>query len=105
MSAAIREHEQEYLAKSSQLESLLQKKTAVYAVEAEMRELHRRLVDLGRAILAPEANPAGEQDYLKASAALQDLLRQREAAWSLTPEIEKLHGDLVALGDKLGWTK
>lgn len=98
-----RDLEFDYLAASSKIEELLQKKTSTYRLVPEIEGLHARLMKLGTEILASD-NPQGlESEYLQAAAKLHAKLHEKTAAYALLNDVERLHGQLIDLGKQLGW--
>ncbi len=98
-----REIETEYLATVYRLAELMQKRTAILALQPEIERLHKQLVLAGEAMLTAADPSLSEQDYLEATARMQELLRQKMQANALLPEIARLHEDLAELGGILGW--
>ncbi len=98
-----RNREYDYLGASYQLEAILEKKTAVYSNDAEIRELHQKLITLGRQVLEPDCPREREYDYLAASQRIQELLQERAQSYSLLAEFEPAFERLVELGRELGY--
>ena len=103
MPKTTRELEFDYLAASSKLEELLQKKTSTYRLVPELEALHGRLMELGKEILASDQPQALEAEYLATAAKLHARLHEKTAAYALLSDVERLHGQLIQLGRELGW--
>jgi hypothetical protein len=103
MTRTPRDFEYDYLGFSYQIEDLLQKKTASYAVQHEIEKTHQQLMELGQKMFSMDDPRDREYDYLAALYKIQDLLQQKTAAYSMGHEIEALHQQMQQAGSKLGW--
>lgn len=99
-----RQWEQNYLAITSQISDLIQKKSAASAVQHDIERVHQRLQELGRAMFASDDARHAEQDYLAASREMHDLLNRKAQVYVITDEIEGMHGRLMDIGRQLGWS-
>lgn len=93
----------DYLAASSKIEELLQKKTDTYRLIPEIETLHARLMTLGVEILASDNPRELEMEYLATAAKLHSRLQEKTAAYALLNDVERLHSQLIDLGRELGW--
>jgi hypothetical protein len=98
-----RHREQNYLALTGQIGELIQKKSAVGAVQHDIERVHLRLKELGEAMFTSDDSYRAEQDYLTASREMHDLLQRKSQVYAISDEIEALHGKLMDLGKQLGW--
>ena len=103
MAKTTRELEFDYLAASSKIEELLQKKTGTYRLIPEIENLHGKLMSLGAEILKSDNPQALEAEYLATAAKLHAKLHEKTAAYALLHEVERLHVHLIELGRELGW--
>lgn len=103
MAKTTRELEFDYLAASSKIEELLQKKTGTYRLIPEIESLHGKLMSLGAEILKSDNPQTLEAEYLAAAAKLHAKLHEKTAAYALLHEVERLHVHLIELGRELGW--
>lgn len=100
-----RDFEYDYLAVSGQLAELLRRKAAAYALDAELQALHLKVLELGERVIVEADSPATEAEYLGAISTLEERLRERMSAYSLSAEIPRLHSHLICIGEALGWTR
>lgn len=86
----VQEYEQEYLVVSRQLVDLLQKRTALHEVQSDLERLQNRLEELAFRDLAAQ---------------IQSLVNEKSRSCTPMIELELLHGQLIELGRKLGWSE
>lgn len=85
----VQEYEQEYLVISRQLVELLQKRTALHEVQSDLERLQNRLEAL---------------EFRNLAAQIQNLVDEKAHGCTPMIELELLHGQLIELGRKLGWS-
>jgi hypothetical protein len=100
-----RDYEYDYLGLAYQIEDLLQKKIAAYAIESEIQATHQILLGLAQQILNTEDPRELEYEYLAATYKMQELLQQKTKAFSMRVEFQQLQGQLAEVGGKLGWDR
>jgi hypothetical protein len=100
-----RDYEYDYLGLAYQIEDLLQKKIAAYAIESEIQATHQILIGLAQQIIKTEDPRELEYEYLAATYKMQELLQQKTKAFSMRVEFQQLQGQLAEVGGKLGWDR
>jgi hypothetical protein len=100
-----RDLEYDYLSLAYQMEDLLQKKTAAYSVDADIKEAHLQMMKLAREIVTAADPRDREYDYLAAAYKVQDLLQQKSRAYHMAFEFEELQKKMEAVGAQLGWNQ